>query len=360
MTAMDAPTTHPSITRVRRGRLLAGVCAGLAERWEVPVVRVRAGFAIATPLLGLGALAYLVLWLLLPVRGDEAATAGTRGIVVLAAAAGAAVGLGALATGAAVAALVGLGWVVAVVAGAVVVGVLVSWPRLAPAWALLPVVALVAPSLVLAAAGVSVDPRTADRVVAPRTVADLPSGGLHSDLAPLLVDLRQTRLPARGIIHLRVRGGLRRTVVALPHDRCVRLSVTTHPQAFVLRALDAATASIGSGTAFVQGQVTSGGGTRREPAGRSRSGPTLELDLSSAGGALHVRDYPDDVDPLADPTWGDVVLAAEPRPVTEGLPRREARRELRAWGARRAAERPRLREQERRVAGPCAVGRADA
>ena len=66
----------------------------------------------------------------------------------------------------------------------------------------LPVAALVVPSLALAAADVSVDPRTADRVVAPRTAADLPPT-VSSDLAPLLVDLRRTSLPARGTIRLR-------------------------------------------------------------------------------------------------------------------------------------------------------------
>src|SRR4051794_31517722 len=48
---LPAPTT-----RVRQGRWLGGVCAGLAERWGVPVGRVRLGFVIASVFLGLGAL----------------------------------------------------------------------------------------------------------------------------------------------------------------------------------------------------------------------------------------------------------------------------------------------------------------
>ena len=42
MNDVPAPTT-----RVREGRWLGGVCAGLAARWGAPVARVRLGFVLA-------------------------------------------------------------------------------------------------------------------------------------------------------------------------------------------------------------------------------------------------------------------------------------------------------------------------
>jgi phage shock protein PspC (stress-responsive transcriptional regulator) len=53
--------------RVREGRMIAGVCAGLAERFEVSVTVIRLGFVLAF-LLGFGTslLLYVVLWIVMP------------------------------------------------------------------------------------------------------------------------------------------------------------------------------------------------------------------------------------------------------------------------------------------------------
>ena len=55
-------------TRQRRGAMLAGVCAGLAERFEISVTVIRLAFVIAF-LLGFGTslLLYVVLWVVMPV-----------------------------------------------------------------------------------------------------------------------------------------------------------------------------------------------------------------------------------------------------------------------------------------------------
>ncbi len=47
------------------GRILAGVCAGLANRFGLPVALVRVGFIIFG-FVGAGEIAYLVLWLVMP------------------------------------------------------------------------------------------------------------------------------------------------------------------------------------------------------------------------------------------------------------------------------------------------------
>ena len=83
-----------------------------------------------------------------------------RGIVLLAQACGALLGLATLAGAGAAATVFGFGWVVVALAGAMLVGTLAGWARLGPAWALLPIGALVLPSVALAVGGVRVEPST--------------------------------------------------------------------------------------------------------------------------------------------------------------------------------------------------------
>jgi phage shock protein C len=54
-------------TRPRRGdgRVLAGVCGGIARRYGWPIGRVRLVFVLFG-LFGAGEIAYLALWLLMP------------------------------------------------------------------------------------------------------------------------------------------------------------------------------------------------------------------------------------------------------------------------------------------------------
>ena len=94
MNDLPAPTS-----RARHGRWLGGVCAGLAARWDVPPARVRIGFVLGALALGLGVLVYLAAWLILPVANEDGTSSGQRGIVLLAQACGALLGLAALAVG---------------------------------------------------------------------------------------------------------------------------------------------------------------------------------------------------------------------------------------------------------------------
>jgi phage shock protein PspC (stress-responsive transcriptional regulator) len=59
-------------TRRREGAMIAGVCAGLAERFEISVTVIRLAFVISF-LLGFGTslLLYAVLWVVMPVADDE-------------------------------------------------------------------------------------------------------------------------------------------------------------------------------------------------------------------------------------------------------------------------------------------------
>ncbi len=53
------------LVRPRRGKIIAGVCAGIAERFGISTFVVRALFVIFG-LVGAGELAYIALWVLVP------------------------------------------------------------------------------------------------------------------------------------------------------------------------------------------------------------------------------------------------------------------------------------------------------
>ena len=56
--------------RPRRGRLLLGVCAGIAEHYHVDVTLVRLAFLLLSLAWGLGALLYLAIWIVTPTAGS--------------------------------------------------------------------------------------------------------------------------------------------------------------------------------------------------------------------------------------------------------------------------------------------------
>ena len=58
------------LLRPHEGRMLAGVCIGLADYFGVDVNLVRLGFGIFTVFWGLGALIYMLAWVVLPEEGE--------------------------------------------------------------------------------------------------------------------------------------------------------------------------------------------------------------------------------------------------------------------------------------------------
>ena len=53
------------LVRPRRGKMIAGVCAGLADYFGLDVTLVRMGFVLLG-LFGAGELLYIVLWVIAP------------------------------------------------------------------------------------------------------------------------------------------------------------------------------------------------------------------------------------------------------------------------------------------------------
>jgi phage shock protein C len=75
---MNSRNGSKVLVRSRKGRMIAGVCAGIAEYLGVDVTLVRLIVAVVAVITGgTGALAYLVAWALIPEEGEPSSVAET-------------------------------------------------------------------------------------------------------------------------------------------------------------------------------------------------------------------------------------------------------------------------------------------
>ena len=297
MNDVPAPTT-----RARHGRWLGGVCAGLAARWDVPVApraarvraRVAAGRARRARLhRGLADPAGRGRGRRRPARHRPAGPGLRRAARARrrwrrpvrsrrsSASAGSVVGARGVPC-----------WS----------GRSPGWARLGPAWALLPVGALVLPSVAMAVGGVRIEPSTLDGARRPAHAGRAAARAAAQRARPADRRPAPHPLPATGTIPLKIEAGVRRTLIALPHDRCVHVTVVQRDAPPLLRARRGAGRRGEPAAAAAGLRPLARAGSRRRPR-RRRPGPTLAVDFSSAGGELVVRDYPDDVDPDLQPDW---------------------------------------------------------
>jgi hypothetical protein len=315
---------------------------------------IRAAFVVGALVGGLGIALYLACWLIIPVEGDGEERPGPTGVVVLAQACAVCAGLLVLAAIGAAATVFGFGWVVVGVAAAILVGVLAGRPRLGPAWTLLPIAALTVPALAVAAGGLRLTTQVRAATVAPADVRALAGHVYRSGLNTMVVDLRRTALPATGTVPLHIEAGVRRTIVALPSQRCVRVVVNYDVNPFALRlgALVSGHPLVFSDAVVFGRLYPSATGTVTPPA--PLAGPVLDIHFHSQGGSLYVRDYPDSVDPSIRPDWPGYQVHLEPRPIVQGVPRKAAARLLSNWRARLVAQEASARVVNALLPGPCA------
>jgi phage shock protein PspC (stress-responsive transcriptional regulator) len=77
----DRTMTEPAgngtkrLYRAREGRVIAGVCAGLAGYFRVDPTLVRLAFVVVTFFGGIGILCYLGAWIVIPEEGDGSSIA---------------------------------------------------------------------------------------------------------------------------------------------------------------------------------------------------------------------------------------------------------------------------------------------
>jgi phage shock protein PspC (stress-responsive transcriptional regulator) len=347
-------TASRPLCRSRDGRWLGGVCIGLASARGVSAGWIRVAFVVATLLAGLGAVVYLACWLIMPSCEDVAAAHGPRGIVALAQVCAAGAGLATLALMSAAATVFGFGWVVVLVAATVLLGVLFRFDRLGPAWALLPTAALALPAVAVATSSLRLTPQFGAIMFDPARVAQLRSSTYRSGLGTMLIDLRSLKLPRGGVVPLRIVAGVRRTIVALPQDRCVHVVVhhDVHPFAAdfaaVLTNRSAPSPNVDLFGRIYETNTTTAAVSSPVP------GPVLMIDFSSQGGGLYVRDYPTSVNPEGQPDWPGFPVHPEQRPDTKGMPPKAAAGLLRDWRRRLVGELASQRQIDGLMRGPCA------
>jgi phage shock protein C len=76
MAHMNGGNGTKVLVRSRKGRMLAGVCAGVAEYFGIDVTLVRVILAVVTLITaGVGILAYLVAWAIIPEEGEKSSIA---------------------------------------------------------------------------------------------------------------------------------------------------------------------------------------------------------------------------------------------------------------------------------------------
>lgn len=346
-----------TVSRSRDGKWLAGVCAGLARARGISPAPIRAAFVVGGLIGGLGILVYLACWLIIPQQGEQPGDLSSGWLVAVAKACAACLGLATLAVLAAVATLFGFGWVAVVLAAAVLVAVLAWWPRLSPAWALLPIAAIAVPSAAVAASGVELVAQPGNEIIAPTSLSANGVVTFRAGTGTMLVDLRRTLLPPAGVVAVHIQGGVRRTIVALPQDRCVHVALRYRVQPLLS---DLASQMVGRsaypGVIGFGSWLPGRSGVRDLAIGGY--GPELEIDFSSTGGSLFVRDYPDTVDPNVMPDWPGYPVHPEPRPNVRGISKHLARYEIDAWRARHAKQVSSQRFVSSSMPGPCVASGA--
>lgn len=73
---MDSGNDTKVLVRSRKGRMVAGVCAGLADYFGMDVTLVRVIVAVIAVITGgLGVLAYLAAWAIIPDEGEKTSIA---------------------------------------------------------------------------------------------------------------------------------------------------------------------------------------------------------------------------------------------------------------------------------------------
>ena len=231
------PNRRPRLVRTRRGRLIGGVCSGLAAHFDVDPILFRIAFVGLAIFSGVGIALYLVILLLVPedgvghapisllwrgFDGEQWHTSADRRLlcclvivtaVVVCAALLALAGAWLAGTHAQLAA-----WAVVAVGLVLVLSAFIRTIR----WFVLPGVAFALAVATIAAAHVDLRGGVGDRFYRPQSLSAV-RDGYRLGAGRLEIDLRDLAFPA-GTTRLHVRLGMGELVVLVPRGVCVATS----------------------------------------------------------------------------------------------------------------------------------------
>jgi phage shock protein PspC (stress-responsive transcriptional regulator) len=236
-TSESEPARRPRLVRTRRGRLIGGVCSGLAAHFDVDPILFRIAFVGLAIFSGIGIALYLAILLLVPEDGVGhapisllwrgfadprwRASADRRLLRCLAIVAAVVVCAGLLALAGAW--LAGThaqlaAWAVVAVGAVLVLSAFTRTIR----WFVLPGVAFALAVATIAAAHVDLRGGVGDHFYRPQSLSEV-RRGYQLGAGRLEIDLRDLAFPA-GTTQLHVRLGMGELVVLVPRGVCVATS----------------------------------------------------------------------------------------------------------------------------------------
>jgi phage shock protein PspC (stress-responsive transcriptional regulator) len=356
---VEEPRPAARVSRATEGRLLGGVCAGLPGVWGLGTNGWRLLFVLAALCGGIGVVVYAACWLVIPAADQDPDADVARSVVVIAWATGALVAVALLAAISAAATVFGFGWVIVIAAAAIILVAISKRTKLPPLAALVTVLALTLPAVAVALSPVRLSLQSGTSITAPATASEVDNTVYRSGFGTMLIDLRHTKMPVSGVVTLRIHAGLRRTIVALPTEICVRTVVEYDMHIFTgrLAALLSGRPLPPFADVVLFGRLW-GAYVHTNPHGYAASranlpGPLLKIEFTSQGGGLYVRDYPNRVAPNEKPNWPGFVVRPEPRPNLHGETKKVAKMMVRSWKKRRQRELASQRYVNSRMQGPC-------
>jgi phage shock protein PspC (stress-responsive transcriptional regulator) len=300
--------TDPSGRLVRgetNGTVIAGVCGALGAQLGIPAWVVRIAFIVASFIFGIGVIAYLIGWIVIPSESGEDRSVDVFRVLAVMAMVAVGVALSfVIAAASATLAVFGLAWVCAAAMVALLLLTALGWPRVRPWLALVIGLSIALPAAAVAVSGVTLDRNVFGVDEAPATAASIPGEGYVAGLGMVLVDLRGTELAPGSITRVPIRAGFGRVVVALPEDRCVGVDLTHDSNRVFARgfAEREERGALGLTNLFMQ-TTDSARAKLHQPA--PENAPKLKIEVESQLAQVLVRDYPDNYAKLDVPTWGD-------------------------------------------------------
>lgn len=302
----EMPATDPSGRLVRgetNGKVIAGVCGALGAQLGIPAWIVRITFIVASFMFGIGVIAYLVGWIVIPSEsGEDHSIDVLRVLTVMATVAVTVLLSWVIAATSAVLAVFGFAAVCAAAMVALLLLTALGWPRIRPWLALVIGLSIVLPVAAVAASGVKLDRNVLGVHAIPGNPAVIPKDGYKAGLGTILIDLRNTELPDGSVTRVPIKAGFGSVVVALPDDRCVGVDLKHNSRPAFARGFEQWDERDPFGLTNLFDQSSDGAHAHLQQAAPDDA-PIVEIDVESQLAQVFVRDFPGNFPSLENPAW---------------------------------------------------------